>query len=112
MGKEHCDKGMGKGCEQSNAETPRSYTVQTPQGEMRNRIHLREAAMPAKIVLRAPNREKVKSVLTAPNQSPVVQSMLQKFELSMPKPNCASSAKAKMWKVFLSQLSIALRIVL
>ena len=76
-----------QGVIKSNAEITRSYIVQTPQGEKRrNRIHLREVAIPTKIVLRAPNGEKVKSVSTAIKQSPVVQSVPIPVVQSVPKP--------------------------
>ena len=60
----------------SQAETPRSYIVLTPQGEKRrNRIHLREAGISTNAVPKAPNVEKVKYVLLTPNKSPSVQSV-------------------------------------
>ena len=78
---------MGKGVIKSNTESPRSYIVQTPQGEKKiNRISLSEAAIPTKIVPRAPNGGKVKSVSTAPEQSPVEQCVPQPLLQSVPKP--------------------------
>ena len=57
-----------KGVIKSQAETPRSYIVLTPQGEKRrNRIHLREAGISTNAVPKAPNVEKVKYVLSAPS---------------------------------------------
>ena len=65
----------------SQAETPRSYMVMIPQGEKRrNRIHLREAGISTNTVHKAPNVEKVKYVLLAPNKSPSVQSVCQPKE--------------------------------
>ena len=70
-----------KGVIKSQAETPRSYIVLTPQGEKRrNRIHLREAGISTNAVPKAPNVEKVKYVLLAPNKSPSVQSVCQPNE--------------------------------
>ena len=70
-----------KGVIKSQAETPRSYIVLTPQGEKRrNRIHLREAEISTNAVPKAPNVEKVKCVLLAPNKSPSVQSVCQPNE--------------------------------
>ena len=70
-----------KGVIKSQAETPRSYIVLTPQGEKRrNRIHLREAGISTNAVPKAPNEEKVKYVLLAPNKSPSVQSVCQPNE--------------------------------
>ena len=57
-----------KGVTKSQAETPRSCIVLTPQGEKRrNKIHLREAGISTNAVPKAPNVEKVKYVLLAPN---------------------------------------------
>ena len=65
-----------KGVIKSQAMTPRSYTMITPQGEkMRNRIHLREAGIST--APKAPNVEKVKNALLAPKKSPKVQSVFQ-----------------------------------
>ena len=50
-------------------------------------MHLREAAIPTKIVPRASIQETVKSVSTAPKQSPVVQSVSKQIVLVVPKPN-------------------------
>ena len=62
-------------------ETPRSYIVLTSQGEKRrNKIHLREAGISTNAVPEAPNEEKVKYVLLAPNKSPNVQSVCQPNE--------------------------------
>ena len=62
----------------SQAETPRLYIVLTPQGEKRrNRKHLREAGISTNAVPKAPNVEKAKYVLLAPNKSPSVQSVHQ-----------------------------------
>ena len=78
----------------SNAETSRSYIVQTLQGEeRRNRIHLRETAITTKIELRAPNGEKVKSGSPAPKQSPVVQSVPKPVVQSVAKPIVQSVPK-------------------
>ena len=65
----------------SQAENPTSYIVLTPEGEKRrNRIHLREAGISTNAVPKAPNVEKVKYVLLAPNKSPSVQSVCQPNE--------------------------------
>ena len=70
-----------KGVIKSQAETPRSYIVITPQGEKRrNRIDLTEAGISTNAVPKAPNVEKVKYVLFAPNKSPSVQSVCQPNE--------------------------------
>ena len=70
-----------KGVIKSQAETPRSYIVLTPQGEKRrNRIHLREAGISTNAVPKASNVEKVKYVLLAPNKSPSVQRVYQPNE--------------------------------
>ena len=70
-----------KGVIKSQAETPRSYIVLTPQGEKRrNRIHLREAGISTNAVPKAPNVEKVKYVLLTPSKSPSVQSVCQPNE--------------------------------
>ena len=70
-----------KGVIKSQAETPRSYIVLTPQGEKRrNRIHLREAGISTNAVPKASNVEKVKYVLLAPSKSPSVQSVCQPNE--------------------------------
>ena len=84
----------------SQAETPRSYIVLTPQGEKRrNRIHLREAGICTNAVHKAPNEEKVKYVLLAPNKSPSVQSVCQPNEgksISVSSGKCAKSKCTKM----------------
>ena len=67
-----------KGVIKSQAETPRSYIVLTPQGEKRrNRIHLREAGITTNEVPKAPNVEKIKYVLLTLNKSTSVQSVCQ-----------------------------------
>ena len=89
----------------SQAETPRSYIVITPQGEKRrNRLCLREAGISTKTVPKAPNVEKVKYVLLAPNKSPSVQSVCQPNEEkvsqsvveNVPKSNVQSVLRPKV----------------
>ena len=70
-----------KGVIKSQAETPRAYIVIKLQGEKRrNRICLREAGISTNAVPKAPNMEKVKYVLLAPNKSPSVQNVCQPNE--------------------------------
>ena len=58
----------------SYAETPRSYIVQTPQGEKGEKGYTsREATIFIKIVPRAPNGENVKFMVTFQKQSSVMQ---------------------------------------
>ena len=84
---------MGKGCD------PRSYVVLTPQGEKRrNRIHLREAGISTNEVPKAPNVEKVKYVLLAPNKSPSVQSVCQPNEGKVSQSAVKNVPKAKCVK--------------
>ena len=84
----------------SNAETPRSYIVITPQGEKRrNRIHLREAGISANAVPKAPNVEKVKCVLLAPNKTPSVQSVCQPNEGKVCQPAVENVPKANVQNV-------------
>ena len=81
MAIEHLNKEMEKGVIKSQAKIPRAYFVITTQGEKRrNRIYLREAGISTNTVPKAPNVEKVKYVLLAPNKSPSVQSVCQPNE--------------------------------
>ena len=62
----------------SQAETPRYYILITPKGKKRkNRIHLREAGISTNTVPKAPNVDKVKCMLLAPNKLPSVQGVFQ-----------------------------------
>ena len=84
----------------SQAETPRSYVVITPQGEKsRNRIHLREAGISTNAVSKAPNEEKVKYVLLAPNKSPSVQNVCQPNEQKVYQPTVENVPKASVQNV-------------
>ena len=78
MGAEHPNKKMEKGVIKSQAETPRSYIVITPQGEKRgNRIHPREAGITTNTMTKAAEMERVKYVLLAQKKYPEVQSVFQ-----------------------------------
>ena len=97
-----------KGVIKSQAETPRSYIVLTPQGEKRrNRIHLREAGISTNAVPKASNVEKVKYVLLAPSKSPSVQSVCQQNEgkvlqstvENVPKANVQNVLRPKVYLV-------------
>ena len=86
-----------KGVIKSQAETPRSYIVLTPQGEKRrNRIHLREAGISINAV---PKVEKVKYVLLAPNKSPSVQSVCKPNEGKVYQPAVENVPKANVQNV-------------
>ena len=89
-----------KGVIKSQADTPRSYIVLTPQGEKRrNRIHLREAGISTNAVPKASNVEKVKYVLLAPNKSPSVQSVCQPNEGKVSQSAVESVPKANVQNV-------------
>ena len=89
-----------KGVIKSQAETPRSYIVITPKGEKRrNRIHLREAGISTNAVAKAPNVEKVKYVLLAPNKSPSVQSVCQPNEGKVSQSAVENMLKANVQNV-------------
>ena len=89
-----------KGVIKSQAETPRNYIVITLQGErMRNRIHLREAGISTNTVPQAPNVEKVKYVLLAPNKSPSVHSVFQPNEEKVSQPAVENVPKANVQNV-------------
>ena len=89
-----------KGVIKSQADTPRSYIVLTPQGEKRrNRIHLREAGISTNAVPKASNVEKVKYVLLAPNKSPSVQSVCQTNEGKVSQSAVESVPKANVQNV-------------
>ena len=89
-----------KGVITSQAETPRSYIVITPQDEKRrNRIHLREAEISTNTVPKAPNVEKLKYVLLAPNKSPSVQSVCQPNEEKMSQSVVVNVPKANVQSV-------------
>ena len=93
-----------KGVIKSQAETTRSYIVIIPQSEKRRkRVHHKEAGISTNTVPKAPNVEKVKYVLLAPNESPSVQSVFQANEEKVSqsalenasKAQCAKCVKAK-----------------
>ena len=86
-----------KGVNKSQAETPRSYIVITPQAEKRrHRIHLREAGISPNTVPKASNVEKVKYVLLAPSKSPSVHSVFQPNEEKMSQSVVENVPKANM----------------
>ena len=88
-----------KGVIKSQAETLRSYIVLTPQGEKRrNRIHPR-ARISTNAVPKAPNVEKVKYVLLAPNKSQSVQSVCQPNEGNVSQSAVENVPKANVQNV-------------
>ena len=100
MGIEHPNKGMGEGCDQVQAENPRSYIMITPQGEKRRYvIYLRKAGISTNIVPKAPNVERVKHVLSAPNKLPSVQSVFQPNEEKVYQLVVENVPKAKVQSV-------------
>ena len=85
----------------SQAEILISYIVIATQGEKRrNRIHLREEGVSSNTLPKAPNVEKVKYVLLAPNKSSSVQSVCQPNEEKVSLSVVENVPKAKVQSVF------------
>ena len=91
----------------SQAEIPRSYIVETLQGEnRRKKIHLRELGIPTNTVPKEPNVEKMKSVLLVPKKSPKVQSVFQPNEEKVSQSVVENVPKANVQSMLRSMVKI------